>query len=64
MARGYQEGRAGRGISTRFDLPTRLLLQSARGVEPSWLGTWIWELGHTLSGNVGDGRRRRRGCWV
>ena len=30
-------------------------------MEPSWLRTWIWELGHTLGGNDGDGRRRRRG---
>ena len=34
-------------------------------IEPSWLWTWIWELGHTLSGSAADGRRRRRrGCWV
>ena len=33
-------------------------------MEPSWLWTWILELGHTLSGNAADDRRRRRGCWV
>ena len=34
-------------------------------MEPSWLWTWNLKLGHTLSGNAADDRRRRRGwCWV